>query len=191
MRKTIGRILKWTLIPLGCVALFFLLTFLLNAAAEPRDHVSPTYAKADLSPVLAKGALSDEDFDSLYRQTGLGKPAVQDLLLLPDGKEKILQAQEDFFREPHITCKQISLTAYQESLTDEIGSRIYGFSLAPLRDGDIILTRSMHSFGWRHGHAALITDAAAGQTLEAISLGVDSSYQSVNGWRDWPTVMIL
>lgn len=191
MRKTIGRILKWTLILLGCVALFFLLTFLLNAAAEPRDHVSPTYAKADLSPVLAKGALSDEDFDSLYRQTGLGKPAVQDLLLLPDGKEKILQAQEDFFREPHITCKQISLTAYQESLTDETGSRIYGFSLAPLRDGDIILTRSMHSFGWRHGHAALITDAAAGQTLEAVSLGVDSSYQSVNGWRDWPTVMIL
>lgn len=191
MRKTIGRILKWTLIPLGCVALFFLLTFLLNAAAEPRDHVSPTYAKADLSPVLAKGALSDEDYDSLYQQTGLGKPAVQDLLLLPDGREKILQAQEDFFREPHITCKQISLTAYQESLTDETGSRIYGFSLAPLRDGDIILTRSMHSFGWRHGHAALITDAAAGQTLEAISLGVDSSYQSVNGWRDWPTVMIL
>lgn len=191
MRKTIGRILKWTLILLGCVALFFLLTFLLNAAAEPRDHVSPTYAKADLSPVLAKGALSDEDFDSIYRQTGLGKSAVQDLLLLPDGKEKILQAQEDFFREPHITCKQISLTAYQESLTDETGSRIYGFSLAPLRDGDIILTRSMHSFGWRHGHAALITDAAAGQTLEAISLGVDSSYQSVNGWRDWPTVMIL
>lgn len=191
MRKTIRRILKWTLIPLGCVALFFLLTFLLNAAAEPRDHVSPTGAKADLSPVLAKGVLSDEDYDSLYRQTGLGKTAVQDLLLLPDGREKILQAQEDFFREPHITCKQISLTAYQESLTDETGSRIYGFQLAPLRDGDILLTRSMHSFGWRHGHAALVTSAAAGQTLEAISLGVDSAYQSTNGWRDWPTFMLL
>ena len=50
---------------------------------------------------------------------------------------------------------------------------------------------SMHSFGWRHGHAALVTSAAAGQTLEAISLGVDSTYQSTNGWRDWPTFMLL
>lgn len=190
-KKQTRRILKAIFIPIACITIFFLLNFLLNAAAEPHDHVSPGYEEVDLSLILAKDSLSDTDYETLYRQTGLGRPAVQDLLLLPDGREKIQQFQEDFFREPHITCKQISLTAYQESLTDETGSRIYGFQLAPLRDGDILLTRSMHSFGWRHGHAALVTSAAAGQTLEAISLGVDSSYQSVNGWRDWPTVMIL
>lgn len=191
MKKNTRRILKWTLIPTGCVALFFLLAFLLNAAAEPRDHVSPAYDKMDLTQILAQDTLSEADYGQLYRQAGLGPPAVRDLLLLPDGKEKILQFQADFFRDTPITCKQISLTAYQESLTDENGNTAYGFALAPLRDGDILLTRSMHSFGWRHGHAALITDAAAGQTLEAISLGVDSAYQSANGWRDWPTFILL
>lgn len=191
MHKRTKRILKWTLIPLGCVALFFLLSFLLNAAAEPGDHVSPDYERVDLTPLLEQAALTDDDYQTLYEQTGLGRPAVQDLLLLPDGKAKILQFQEDFLREPQITCKQISITAYQESLTDENGSRIYGFQLAPLKDGDILLTRSMHSFGWRHGHAALVTDAAAGQTLEAISLGVNSAYRSANGWRDWPTFILL
>lgn len=191
MKKTTNRVLKWTLIPPGCVALFFLLTFLLNAGAEPRDHVSPAYDQISLTQILNQDALSEEDYALLYRQTGLGRPAVRELLPLPDGKEKILQFQKDFFREPHIKCSQISLTACQESLIDETGSRIYGFSLAPLQDGDILLTRSMHSFGWRHGHAALVTDAAAGRTLEAISLGVDSAYQSVNGWRDWPTFMLL
>lgn len=190
-KKQTRRILKAIFIPIACITIFFLLNFLLNAAAEPHDHVSPGYEEVDLSLILAKDSLSDTDYETLYRQTGLGRPAVQDLLLLPDGREKIQQFQEDFFREPHITCKQISLTAYQESLTDETGSRIYGFQLAPLRDGDILLTRSMHSFGWRHGHAALVTSAAAGQTLEAISLGVDSAYQSTNGWRDWPTFMLL
>lgn len=191
MKKRTKRILKAIFIPIACITIFFLLNFLLNAAAEPRDHVSPDYAKTDLNSLLAKDSLSDSDYELLYRQTGLGKPAVQDLLLLPDGREKIQQFQADFFRAPRIECKQNSLTAFQESLTDEAGGRIYGFQLAPIKDGDILLTRSMHSFGWRHGHAALVTSAAAGQTLEAISLGVDSTYQSTNGWRDWPTFMLL
>lgn len=191
MKKRTKRILKAIFIPIACITIFFLLNFLLNAAAEPRDHVSPDYAKTDLNSLLAKDSLSDSDYELFYRQTGLGKPAVQDLLLLPDGREKIQQFQADFFRAPRIECKQNSLTAFQESLTDEAGGRIYGFQLAPIKDGDILLTRSMHSFGWRHGHAALVTSAAAGQTLEAISLGVDSTYQSTNGWRDWPTFMLL
>lgn len=74
----------------------FLLNFLLNAAAEPHDHVSPGYEEVDLSLILAKDSLSDTDYETLYRQTGLGRPAVQDLLLLPDGREKIQQFQEDF-----------------------------------------------------------------------------------------------
>lgn len=190
-KKRTKRILKAVFIPFACIAVFFLLNFLLNAAAEPRGHVSPGYDEADLNILFAKEALSEEDYELLYRQTGLGRPAVQELMRTPGWEEKILAFQEAFFRAPRIECRQISLTAFQESLTDEAGSRIYGFPLAPLQDGDILLTRSMHSFGWRHGHAALVTDAAAGRTLEAISLGVDSAYQSVNGWRDWPTFLLL
>ena len=123
MKKRTKRILKAIFIPIACITIFFLLNFLLNAAAEPRDHVSPDYAKTDLNSLLAKDSLSDSDYELLYRQTGLGRPAVQDLLLLPDGREKIQQFQADFFRAPRIECKQNSLTAFQESLTDEAGGR--------------------------------------------------------------------
>ena len=47
MKKRTKRILKAIFIPIACITIFFLLNFLLNAAAEPRDHVSPDYAKTD------------------------------------------------------------------------------------------------------------------------------------------------
>ena len=48
MKKRTKRILKAIFIPIACITIFFLLNFLLNAAAEPRDHVSPDYAKTCL-----------------------------------------------------------------------------------------------------------------------------------------------
>mgnify|MGYP000107992611 CR=1 FL=1 len=71
MKKRTKRILKAIFIPIACITIFFLLNFLLNAAAEPRDHVSPDYAKTDLNSLLAKDSLSDSDYELLYRQTGL------------------------------------------------------------------------------------------------------------------------
>ncbi len=96
MKKRTKRILKAIFIPIACITIFFLLNFLLNAAAEPRDHVSPDYAKTDLNSLLAKDSLSDSDYELLYRQTGLGRPAVQDLLLLPDGREKSNNSRQIF-----------------------------------------------------------------------------------------------
>ena len=63
MKKRTKRILKAIFIPIACITIFFLLNFLLNAAAEPRDHVSPDYAKTDLNSLLAKDSLADSDYE--------------------------------------------------------------------------------------------------------------------------------
>lgn len=63
--------------------------------------------------------------------------------------------------------------------------------LPRLEDGDILVTRCTHSFGWRHGHAALVLDAGTGRTLEAVTVGVPSGYGSVQSWRTYPSFSVL
>ena len=89
------------------------------------------------------------------------------------------------FREEAV-CSPLSLFVREERLPE---GRCH--PLPPLEDGDILVTRCTHSFGWRHGHAALVVDAGAGCTLEAVTLGVPSGYGSVQGWRTYPSFSVL
>ncbi len=63
--------------------------------------------------------------------------------------------------------------------------------LPPLEDGDILLTACAHSFGWRHGHAALVVNAAQGTTLEAFTIGVPSGLRQTARWENYPSYAVL
>lgn len=63
--------------------------------------------------------------------------------------------------------------------------------LPQLRDGDVLVTMSVHSVGWRHGHCALVVDGAEGLTVEATALGTPSSVRSAWTWNRYPTVWLL
>lgn len=83
-------------------------------------------------------------------------------------------------------CTPLSIVVREERLAN---SRRHP---APaLEDGDILVTKCTHSFGWRHGHAALVIDAANGLTLEAVTLGVPSAAGTVEGWRSYPSFTVL
>lgn len=89
------------------------------------------------------------------------------------------------FSSPAV-CSPMSIIVREEQLpADQLNP------LPPLEDGDILLTDCAHSFGWRHGHAALVVDAAAGQTLEAITCFTPSTLQSAQRWRRYPTFTVL
>jgi len=83
-------------------------------------------------------------------------------------------------------CSPLSLFVREERLPDG-----QYHPLPELEDGDILVTRCTHSFGWRHGHAALVVDAESGRTLEAVTLGVPSGYSSVQSWRTYPSFSVL
>ena len=58
-----------------------------------------------------------------------------------------------------------------------------------LQPGDILLTLSTHTLGWRHGHAGLVVDADT--VLECMTLGNDSEMASVKHWSTYSDFAVL
>ena len=58
----------------------------------------PDYEKTDISSILAKQTLAEEDYELLYRQTGLTKLGIDGYLAKGD-KQGILDTQEFFFED--------------------------------------------------------------------------------------------
>ena len=83
-------------------------------------------------------------------------------------------------------CRPLSLFVREERLP--AGRK---HTLPPLQNGDILLTTCTHSFGWRHGHAALVVDSRTGTTLEAVTPGTPSSLGRVPDWETYPSLTVL
>jgi len=85
-----------------------------------------------------------------------------------------------------IACRPLSIITREDYLAD--GS---SHTLPALENGDILLTFSTHSFGWRHGHAGLVVDAERGLTLEAVLVGRPSAVISMEHWRYYSTLYVF
>lgn len=189
------RRLLWLAAPLLLVLLFFCLNYLLQTFWAHREApFSPDYAMEDLSPILARPALSDEDYATLFLQTGLGRQAVDQLLLFGQGGiDQILATQAGFFSLPHTECVVLLFGHFtcEDLITDESGGRSAAVPLALVEPGDLILSFSTHTFGWRHGHAGLVVDSGSGLTLEAVVMGSDSAQLDMQHWRSYSNFMVL
>lgn len=165
---------------------------IMEESIEPMGFIRPDYEKTDISVILEKELLEDEDYKELFYQTGLGKVSIDEILMdKASGKQKILKFQEAFFRDTNVSCEKIGIITSQESIVNDEGNPMYGFSLAPCKNGYILVTKATHSLGWRHGHAGIVTDAANNETLEAVILGTDTQLQNINKWRVYPSFMML
>ncbi|WP_019228933.1 hypothetical protein [Sedimentibacter sp. B4] len=158
---------------------------------EPKGYIHPDYPKEDINSILEKETISEEDYKYLFYQTGLGKTAVDELMKKSDGKSEIIKFQEIFFRDNEVLCEPIGIITSQESIVNDEGKPMYGFNFAPYENGYVLITKATHSLGWRHGHAAIITDAERGETLEAVILGTNTMFQNINKWRVYPSFMML
>ena len=58
-----------------------------------------------------------------------------------------------------------------------------------LQPGDILITLSTHSLGWRHGHAGLVIDGS--RVMECAVLGEDSRISSPEEWRTYSGYAVL
>ena len=173
------------------LVLISLVVQVMNAVIEPQGYFHPDYEKSDILSILNKKYLSENDYEELFYQTGLGKTAVDELMKEAGGIDEILKFQENFFRDDNTLCESIGIITNQESIVDSSGKAIYGFDLAPYKNGYVLITKATHSIGWRHGHAAIVTDADKGETLEAIILGSNTQLQNINKWRMYPSFIML
>lgn len=179
-------------LPILCIPLLAIgIVILAEIKTEPLAYTAPDYAPIDLLPILRKTNYTDEDYHTLYLQTGLGRPAIEALRSEKDYVSRMLSFQKNFFTPIQYSCERRLIVTCQEFLTDENGRYVNAYDLAPLEDGDILITKSSHTFGWRNGHAGIVTNAKAGRTVEAVSLGTPSCIQSTEDWRGYPTLIIL
>ena len=182
---------KKLIIVVAVFLIIFAVISVMEELIEPAGYVRPDYAKTDISLILDKENLSEYDYKELFYQTGLGKTAVDEILKGEDGKDRVLKFQENFFKDTKVLCESIGIITSQESIVNDEGKLIYGFDLAPYDNGYVLITKATHSLGWRHGHAAIITDAENKETLEAVILGSNTRLQNVDNWRVYPSFMML
>ncbi len=134
--------------------------------------------------------LTEKDYDIIFSETGLGKCAVEGFSR-NERFEKIKQYSEYYLADKDFKCVREGVFACHEFITDAKGNTIENPSFANLQNGDIIITLSIHSLGWRHGHAAIVVDAENGLTAQAVMIGEKSALGTVNEWSDFPLVAVL
>lgn len=175
---------RWTGMVVGGMIMTGFL-YLWTCAAERDAHYTPEYPKEDITSYLEKSILQTEDYDILYYQTGLSRVAV-DALCHESRKKVLLKVQEHFFQEPEIRC-ECHFFVFREEIALPEKNEI----IPVVEDGDILITFNTHFFGWRNGHAGIVVDAEKGLTLEALSVGRDSSILSLDSWAERPSFVVL
>ena len=134
--------------------------------------------------------LTEGEYQTVFSQTGLGKSAV-DKLLRTRNYAEIQNYYNYYMQNKDFECARDGFVAYHEYITDENGNRIENPKFADLQNGDIIITLSIHTFGWRHGHAAIVTDAYNGATVQAVMMGEQSAIGNISEWKQFPLVAVL
>ena len=79
------------------------------------SHFSPNYEKVDILPLLEKSERSDLDYEILYRQTGLTKLGIDDLL--EEKNEKLILEIQDFLFQDHAFIRCLARRANSFTLS--------------------------------------------------------------------------
>ena len=170
-----------------------LAAFLLTSAyhLEHTSHKLPAAAWGDITPLLSAEDLSDADLTSLRSPAGLAPEAVKELRTRPDGAAQLETIHRCYFAPVDYTCIPNGPISREEWIVNADGGYQAGTLLAPLHDGDILVTFGTHTLGWRHGHAAIVVDAKQRLTLEALVLGEPACLQSADKWAAYPNFLLL
>ncbi len=168
------------------VASVILITAVLEAGVF-LSHLSapwtPDYEKEEISSILAKEELSEEDYRKLYMQTGLSALSV-DALRKKGEQQTILKIQQDFFSGSKLKTEQFAPFTCYHYLDQAI-------TTAPLEAGDIIVTPTTHFSFFTLGHAALVTGSNTQEIINATGYSSKSGIESLSEVTCRPAFVIL
>lgn len=164
--------------------------FVVLFLSELGDYYPAEGKPEDLSQIAADG-ITEEEFKTLKKQTGLGKSAVEDILKEEKPMEILERFQQQNFKKYDVACEYMFFPVTKlETLKDENGKSVK-LELPKLKSGDILVTKSTHTLIFRHGHAGLVTNADASEVLEAMMIGTNSTYSNLASWKRYPSVAVL
>jgi len=171
------KFLKWISRALAIMLALFICVYLLqNVWAHRNEEFVPDYEMVELT--------EQSDYKIIMEQTGLGRPAIEKLMNA--GEIGIIrEIQALFFASKKVECDSV-FGWFTRS--DQIEKKLSP-PMVDLQPGDILITFSTHSIGWRHGHAGLVLDE--NHILECTTLGKRSSIVSVNEWKGYSNYTVL
>lgn len=144
--------------------------------AHRAGYFSPDYPQIPLNETT--------DLDTVFLQTGLGRPAAEKLLAAGEF-QTVREIQARFFTPPEAQCTPLLGWFTREDRLKE-GSDL---PLIDLQPGDILLTLSTHTAGWRHGHAGLVITPDT--VLESAVLGSRSVLVGAEHWSSYSDYAVL
>lgn len=153
-----------------------------TAFTEANAVSAPSYAKVELSPVVAKTNLSRADYSLLLSQTGLGRADIDRIWATePDIKAVLDAYQGRFFSAPAVVCASIAGFSRAESVVEQKDF----YQIYDLEAGDVLLTKSTHTLCYRHGHSSLYL--GNNKLLEATVIGSPVTTTEAWAWGGYPT----
>jgi len=169
---------------------FVVLILLIQWETEGGNYYVVNYDKKDIGKIL-DGGITEDEYKTLREQTGLGRSAVNEILKEENYLETFEEFQKQNFSKNDVVCEYMFFpTTKGESLVDKNGKDIR-LKLPELKTGDILVSKSTHTFMFRHGHAGLVIDSETSEVLEAMMIGTNSAYTNVSSWRNYPTLAVL
>lgn len=180
-----------TFVVIECIAIITILLYFAQAFFAHRyGNFTPEYNKIEITYILDKDKLQKQDYETLLLQTGLGKSAI-DYLIENDNnyRNTIKQYQNYFFDQKHIKCEPLLGIFTREDILLNDKSQEIEIPFIDIRPGDVIVTTSTHSAGWRHGHSALVL--GKGRTLESTVLGSNSVVSKLSDWQRYSNFAVL
>ena len=152
--------------------------------AKTWDFWYADYEKQDITRLLTKEELTADDYETLYRQTGLGQVAIDDMRTTVEGRGRILTIQDNFFVDYKVVSRRFAPFTYMDEIEGVV-------ALADLKDGDIIVSATTRVSWWRYGHASLVVDGANGVVLECTSPQVRSEYNPATDFCIMANFLVL
>lgn len=167
------------------LVLFFTVLYLRHIKNGNEVFYQVNYPKEDISEVLSKDSLMKEDYELLFKQTGLS-PYVSKKLIENGSKELLLKMNELYLNTPEIKKDFVAfpVTASERNLHQIT-------PLVDLKKGDILVTFNTHTLDWRHGHCGMVLDEEKGVLLEHMSIGNLSCLTYADNWGEYPSFVVL
>lgn len=144
---------------LKALSVFLLTSVVLAAALElgcilrvnTFEPWTPKYEKIDISYLLDGRELSDEDYELLFRQTGITREGIDDIIACGD-VGRISRIQNSFFDGGGYSYYRFGWL--MSSFDKDVGHYAYPV----LRDGDIVCCFSTFMSSLEIGHCAIVVD---------------------------------
>lgn len=167
------------------LALFFTVLYFRHIKNANEAFYQVNYPKEDISEVFSKDSLTEEDYNLLFKQTGLS-PYVSLKLIKNASTDLLLKMNELYLNPPEIKKEFVAfpVTASERNLNQIT-------PIPDLKKGDILVTFNTHTLDWRHGHCGMVLDEEKGILLEHMSIGNPSCLTHAKNWGGYPNFVVL